>query len=269
LPQDNEQQFLTHVDDLYYLIGMLGVELRAGSDFQEFHDILDGVPDRHEINPAFNPKFSNLDEENAVWLIGHNKDGDVVHTQAMKLLNLENQTLSDHFSKNIANFVSEGYDFSLGKTEVYLSSEASKISGKVSYHGEVWMKPGRGGYRGGSLIVLLTRLMIIKTLLKWSPDYLIGLQAPLTSCRGLGVREGYMRAEQRTLVWHMANGEPPQEDWMVWMNGEEAEFNLRLPPQYIYETFKKSTDPDFETLMATSLKGLQPATPKVKKSLQR
>ena len=176
--------------------------------------------------------------------MGTNQDGEVIHTQAIKLLDLEGGTLETHFQKRIWDFRSHGYDFDKSKTKYALSPEASRIRGRVTYHGEVWTKPGRGGYRGGSLIVLLTRLFLMKALFKWSPDFLTGLQAPITTCRGLAVREGYMRTEQRTILWYEKNSEgPPQEDWMVWMSREDARFNLRLPPELFYQMFKKNTEP--------------------------
>lgn len=237
-------QFFKHIEDLYDIIGMLGLSLRFGCDFDEFKNLLVDVTERHHINPAFDTEFCKLDASNAFWMIGYNSEGEIVHTQAMKLLDLEGKKLSRHFKKCIADYRSHGLNLDVDKTEVHLSNEAGKIAGDVTYHGEVWVKAGRGGYRGGSLIVLLTRLMLLKALIRWSPDYFIGLQSPLTTCRGLGVREGYMRMEQRTLVWHPKNDDTPIEDWMVWMKNDEAEFNLRLPPSYIYDTFKKTTDPE-------------------------
>ncbi|MEM7290248.1 MAG: hypothetical protein AAF412_07780 [Pseudomonadota bacterium] len=113
------------------------------------------------------------------------------------------------------------------------------------------MKPGRGGYRSGSLVVLLTRLLLMKAMLRWSPDYMIGLQSPITSCRGLGIREGYMRTEQRTIVWYEQNGDCI-EDWMVWMSGEDARFNLRLPCGIFYSLFKRNTEPELDLLQKQS-----------------
>ena len=239
-----------YIYDLAELVRMLGLRLQTGNNFIEFRNMLDQVPDRHPVNPAFNPDICTLDESKAFWVIGYNADNEVVHTQAIKLLEMEGSSLAEHLESHTSDYRSEGYDFALEETEIYLSPEASQISGTVTYHGEVWIKAGKGGYRSGSLVTLLTRWMMLKALLEWTPDYMIGLQAPITTCRGLGIREGYMRTEQRTLVWHLKNGEPPIEDWMVWMTRDEAEFNLRLPPQYFYNMFKKSSDPSLEALSA-------------------
>jgi len=241
--QADDVTLTRYTKELSKIISSLGIRLRYGSDFKELWSIPKHQPDRHPINPAFNPNYCNLHSGNAFWIMGLNSDGDIVHTQAIKLLDLKGSSLAQHFDEQVWDFRSYGYDFDRNRTEYFLSSEAMHIKGRVTYHGEVWMKPGRGGYRSGSLIVLLTRLFLMKAMLKWSPDYYIGLQAPMTTCRGLGIREGYMRTEQRTIVWYEKDSTEPIEDWMVWMTADDARFNLRVPPELFYSMFKKSTEP--------------------------
>jgi len=242
-----------YIENLSSLIYNLGISLEYGSDFSEFRNIPFKQPDRHPVNPAFNPAYCDLGADNAFWLLGKNQEGEIIHTQAIKILDLGNENLQRHFETHIWDFRTHGYDFDNARTQFFLSPEASRIHGCVTYHGEVWTKPGKGGYRGGSLITLLTRLMLLRALYKWSPDFFIGLQAPATSCRGLSIREGYMRAEQRSIIWHeTAKGAVPQEDWMVWMSKEDAHFNLRIPAEYFYEMFKKNTDPELPIRMKLS-----------------
>ena len=81
--------------------------------------------------------------------------------------------------------------------------------------------------------------MLLKAYLKYLPDYMMGLQAPMTTFRGLASREGYMRSEQRSIVWALKDADAEQEDWLVWMNREEAEFNLRIPPRFFYELLEQ------------------------------
>ena len=46
------------------------------------------------------------------------------------------------------------------------------------------------------LTILLTRLMILLAMLRWKPDFMIGLQSPTTAFKGLAaIREGY------TCIW--------------------------------------------------------------------
>lgn len=237
-----------HINKLTEITSHLGIHLEYGSDFTKLWTSPRRQPDRHPVNPGFNPNFCDLNPQNAFWVMGFSPEGDLVHTQAIKLLDNQEGSLADHFEQNIWEFRTHGYNLDPKKTRYSLSPEAEQIRGRVTYHGEVWMKAGRGGYRGGSLIVLLTRLFLMKALLKWSPDYMIGLQSPLTSCRGLGIKEGYMRTEQRTILWYEKEVQEPMEDWMVWMSGEDARYNLRLQPELFYSMFKKNTEPELTLL---------------------
>ncbi|MGI9352117.1 MAG: hypothetical protein ACR2O3_11180 [Rhizobiaceae bacterium] len=206
--------------------------MATGSDFSFFTSIPKLQTARHNINPAFDPINAELNERNAFWMIVVNDANEIVGTQAMQILPMQGASLGDYLEKNIWNFRTYGYDLDQKKTQWYLTSEASKMTGVVAYHGELWLDGSQSGLRGGSMAVMLTRLMILVGMLKWAPDYFIGLQSPLTSCRGLAVREGYMHTEQRSILWYQKKSDTPMEDWLVWMSKEEAEFNLRLPPSF-------------------------------------
>ncbi len=228
-----------YVSDLTDYTKQSGIRLQYGHDFAWFRDTLKHQPLRHPINPAFDPDRCRLPDKSGLWIIGYDRNDNIVHTQAIKLLQLEGGTLEQHFQRRLWDFRSHGYDFDRQRCHWLLTPQARNISGTVTYHGELWLKGGPDGYRGGSLVVLLTRLMLLKALLRFSPDFMIGLQAPMTTFRGLSVREGYLRAEQRTIVWALRNSSHFEEDWLVWMSREEAEFNLRIPPSFFYEMFEQ------------------------------
>ena len=236
---EHKLKFLHHVTELTDYAKQLGINLKYGQDFAAFRDTLECQPLRHPINPAFDPDRCSLSDESGFWIIGYNSNDEIVHSQAIKLLELDGGTLEQHFERRLWDFRSHGYEFDRQKCHWHLTPQARSISGTVTYHGELWLKGGPDGCRGGRLVILLTRLMLLKAYLKFSPDFMIGLQAPLSSCRGLGVREGYLRAEQRTISWALKDTDQFEEDWMVWMNREEAEFNLRIPPSFFYEMFEQ------------------------------
>jgi len=241
-------QLFNYTNRLTEIISILGVHLKYGGDFTEFRNCPMRQPERHPINPAFDPQYCDLNENNAFWMIGFNNNGEIVHTQAIKLLNLKTRPLQNYLDENFWDFRSVGYEFDKSRTQCSLSPCASRIKGRVTYHGELWMKSGDPRFRGGSLTVLLTRLFMMQAILRWNPDYLIGLQAPMITCRGLGIREGYMRAEQRTIAWYQEGFQEAMEDWMVWMSRDEALFNLRATPDTIYNMFKKETEPELNDL---------------------
>ncbi|MBL4890833.1 MAG: hypothetical protein JKX91_03215 [Rhizobiaceae bacterium] len=233
---------IQYIDTFTDIAASLGMHLSSGTDFQEFLELSVKQPLKPHVNPAFDPECTDISPKNGFWIVGHDDSGEIIHSQAIKLLDMSGGDLAEHFQDYLADFRSYGYNFDLDECHSYLTPAASKISGRVSYHGELWIKGGPNGYRGGCLATILTRLMMTMSLHRWSPDYMIGLQSPMTSCRGLAVREGYMHVEQRSIVWQRSDSPEALEDWLVWMSKEEAKFNLRVQPEIFYEMFETRKD---------------------------
>lgn len=219
----------------------LGLDLQVGSDFKFFRAISKSQPLKSHVNPAFDPAFVDISPLNGFWMIGRDTNGEIVHTQAMKILELSNVSLAEHFRSHLTDYRTHGHKFDVERSNCFLTPAAAEITGRVCYHGELWLKGGPDGYRGGCLTTFLTRLMLAMCLQRWSPDFIIGLQSPSTTCRGLAVREGYMRLEQRSIVWQLADCADIMEDWLVWMSRDEASFNLRVPLEIFYDLFETSS----------------------------
>lgn len=209
-----------------------GVRLDLGTDFAEFKQHALRQPDKSPLNPAFDIDDPAVSAFQGIWMLGFNGGGEIVHTQAIKTIDLTGTTLHEHLSQHTDAFGTHGFAHDPDRTEIHLSPRSAAITGLATYHGELWLKGGPNGIRGGALVAILTRLMLMIAIARWRPDYLIGLQSPMTACRGLPVREGYAHTEQRTLVWHQSNSQSTIEDWLVWMDLEEARFNLRIPPEF-------------------------------------
>lgn len=243
---NHQTNLIYHIRDCIDLAASLGLTLSVGSDFSQFIRFSDNQPLRHPVNPAFNPQHCDLGPANAFWLIGKSRDRELVLTQAIKLLPLGEKSLGRYMADDAWEFRTHGYNLDAERTEVCLTPDAARLSGRITYHGELWLKGGKDGIRGGCLATIVTRLMIMLALVRWNPDGMIGLQSPTTSCRGLAVREGYLRTEQRSIVWYQKGSNIPMEDWLVWMTREEAMFNLRLPPRYFFELFETVRKPEYE-----------------------
>lgn len=226
------------------LIARLGVTLQVGSDFEIFKFFVGDSDRETPLDPIFSPVASDINEVKGIWLLGRNEAGDVVQTQAMRMLDLGAGTFAGFLENKISDIRPHGYDVDIAKTRWRLSQQATQISGDVCYHGGLWI---RGDFRGGSLACLVTRYLMAKTILKLNPDYLVGLQAPFTACKGLSAREGYMRLEQRSILWQLKNREGTFEDWLVWMSREEAEFSLAVPPSEFFSMFEKQASPTRKT----------------------
>lgn len=226
------------------LIEHLGVRLQTGSDFEVFNFLVSDSERETPLDPIFRSIESDIDDVEGTWLIGRNHKDEIVQTQAMRSLSMACETLEGFMSTRLDELRPGGQRVDLFKTSWRLSKAAGRISGRVFYHGGLWI---RKDFRGGSLACLLTRYMIAKTILEHEPDYLIGLQSPFTSCRGLSAREGYMHLEQRCIQWKFLDHDNLLEDWLVWMSREDAEFNLTIPPDEFFALFEKQTQSALKT----------------------
>ena len=226
------------------LIKHMGVTLQTGTDFEVFNFLASDSDREQPLDPIFRSIESDIDEVDGIWLIGRDSNNEIIQTQAMRSLELDGKTLESFMDERLEEIRPGGEQVDLYKTNWRLSPAACKISGLVFYHGGLWI---RKDFRGGAFACLLTRYLIAKTILLFRPDYLIGLQAPFTSCRGLSAREGYMHLEQRCIQWKFHNHENLFEDWLVWMSSEEAEFNLAVPPEDFYALFEKQVLPKLKT----------------------
>ncbi len=218
------------------LIAQLGITLQVGSDFEIFKFFVSDSERETPLDPIFSPIASDINHVKGLWLLGRDKRGDVVQTQAMRMLDLGRGTMADFLDDKISDIRPHGYEVDLAKTRWRLSKQAARMRGNVCYHGGLWI---RKDFRGGSLAALITRYLMAKTMLTLKPDYLVGLQAPMTACRGLSAREGYLRLEQRSILWRLKNMDDVFEDWLVWMDREEAEFSLAVPPREFFKMFEK------------------------------
>ncbi len=211
------------------IIQDLGVRIETGTDLNVFSRILGKQPLRHQPAPAFDPDTSCMPCEDALWMAGFDRKGELVCTQAIKLIDLGNLDFEAYLDERFWDFHPFQNKRPGTKTLSFLTEESRKISGRITYHGELWLKGGPNGVRGGCLAILFTRLLLLESLLRWSPDFMVGLQSPLNALQGLGVKESYTRLEQRSLIWSSQSKDEDIEGWLVWMTRNEAIFNLRIP----------------------------------------
>jgi hypothetical protein len=220
------------------ILAKSGMTLSIGRDFEIFNFYANNSDKNTPIDPIFQSSGSDIDEVDGLWVIGMDAHDNTVQTQAVRFLNMDNNTLSHFFKTRLYDIRPAGYEVDTVNTKWRLSSQASNISGRVCYHGGLWI---REDFRGGSMAAILTRYMIAKALLELEPDFFIGLQSPSVGLRGLSAKEGYMKLEQRAILWAGQDQRLVLEDWLVWMSQEEAIFNLAVPAQNIVELLEKKT----------------------------
>lgn len=222
-------------DDAHFMAASLdiihrhNVTLSFGSDFEEYRAILkEGRPD-HILGAPFDPEIHDLDESNALWIVGRDEDGTVMHCQALRMINLGFQPLGEYLRRDFRDFPPSGLDIDYNRSRYRAGPGAQRITGNVCYHGEVWMGGDPGKYRGSGLSCVLGRFAFLVAMQRWSPDHIFGFMPKPVAFKGFAERQGYMHAEPGSLRWFIRGQDNPLEGFMVYMSNEDVRFVLDMP----------------------------------------
>lgn len=205
------------------------VHIEVCTNFETFREIRKTQSDRPPLGPAFDASRSYVGPSNGFWLKGVNSKGQIIHTQAMRLLDLSNTTLAEHLRTHRLIYQPPNINPSHPKSFECLQKTADMTGEKVVYHGELWMHPEPRKYHNASLVALLTHFMLALASMQWAPDFVFGFMPSFLACKGLAAREGYMHAEPG--VWKGTGDTEPFEEWIVWMNRDEIDYLMQFPPQ--------------------------------------
>lgn len=207
------------------IVSELGITLEVGADFEFFCSIPGLQPDRHAISPIFDPDESDVSDTNAFWLIGRDAAGEIVLTQAIKLIPVGETGFLNHMKENLVDYRPKGDRLDIAKSRIYLTDRAAELEGDLCYYGELWIKKT---YRGSCLTAIMPRLMFAIAISKWSPNVVFGIMEPLAACKGLAAREGFMHLEQGGLHWWDRASSETFEEWLVWTTKDDFIFNMRV-----------------------------------------
>jgi len=211
------------------LLNRNAVELTIGTDFEEYRGLLaEGRPD-HTLGAPFDPKKHNLNDANAVWVVGRDADGLIMHTQALRLLDLNQNCLGEYLRHEFKEFPPSDVEIDYERSRYRAGPGAQRIAGRVVYHGEVWMGGEPGRYRGTGLSGVLGRYAFLIAMQRWAPDYMIGFMPKPVAYKGFAERQGYSHAEPGALRWQIKGVEDPFEAFMVYMSHDDIRFILDMP----------------------------------------
>ncbi|HGG06558.1 MAG TPA: hypothetical protein ENK28_13955 [Aliiroseovarius sp.] len=208
----------------------MGITLQLGSDFQIYSDIIKEHRPEQPLGEPFDPEIQDVNHKNAFWITGWDRQGRLVHTQAMRQFHLAT-TLADFLDQGFRDFPPTGLPLDLEKSRYLPGPGARLIRGLSCYHGEAWLKGGENGFRGTGIAGALARFALANTVLRWSPDYIFGFMPERHAFRGLVEREGYMHSDPGALYWHMLDSAEVLRGYMVWMGSEDLAHMMSIPPE--------------------------------------
>ena len=217
--------FATSLDQLQ----RMGVTISTGTDFEEYRRLLATARPDHVLGEPFEPTKNDLGEDNAIWLIGRDSAGKIVHTQAMKRLNLAHMRLSDYLLRNLKEFEPSFIDIDYTRSRYRPGPGAKRITGSVVYHGEFWIGGEKGQFRGTGLAPMLGRHAFLTALTRWQPDYSFGFVAKPLSYKGFAARFGYMHTEHNAIKYVLKGTGEVFEGMLGYMTKEDLYYVADTP----------------------------------------
>ncbi|MDW3224593.1 MAG: hypothetical protein R8G34_17215 [Paracoccaceae bacterium] len=204
------------------------ISVTIGSNFLEYRKLLRDERPQQVMGAPFDPDVHDLNHKNAFWLVARDADGLLMHTQASRLIQLKQQSLSGYMLKKFREFPPAIPDLDLKRSRYRASPGASRITGDVVYHGEVWMGD-TGQYRGTGLSTVLARYGIHEAMCRWNPDYIFGFMARTVAFKGFAERMGYMHNEPGALRWYRKGSDMPLEGFVSYLSNEDTRYLLEMP----------------------------------------
>lgn len=216
-----------------------GITLETGSNFDIFKDAVKKQPERGPMTPIFDPENNNFNEGNAFWIIGKDIKQEVVHTQAVRILDLNGNPFSEYAGAEFDKFSPEGWVLDSDQSHYHAAPGTCSVTDVTCYHGEFWLKGGRNGHRGAGKAVLVARIGMMISLMKWCPDFIVAMMISDTICKGLAARTGFMHIEQTNMFWAVPGYEDLREAWVAWVGRGDLYHLLNISPVLLSEQLEK------------------------------
>ena len=169
-----------------------GVTLSFGS-FQDLKEANKANSDSwRPLVPVFDEALGGITPETGFALIGRNKDGEVVATQAARVYDWPQTSLKDEATSLRMFYADPDAAFARGDRCEITAPIAEKISGRVAFSGAIWY---RRDFRGKDLATILPRISRAYAFTRWNSDFTIGMMADSVIAGGLAERTGWTKLD--------------------------------------------------------------------------
>jgi hypothetical protein len=164
------------------------------------------------VAPMHHHAVGVFDRERAFWMSMTDQAGDVVGLQAFRF---------DHIDTHLADWcVNYMIGVYMRQNELMVpayskppeGSIAERLTGRLVYHGELWMAKQLKNRRA---FEVFARLGLILSVIKWRPDAIWGLASAQMAGHGHLTRVGYTILERGFLRWQWASDGIDPSEYLV------------------------------------------------------
>ncbi|QOZ23836.1 hypothetical protein XH93_09555 [Bradyrhizobium sp. CCBAU 51753] len=151
-------------------------------------------------------------------MVGLDENNKVAALQAVRLYNLPCSNFANHLQSLKAFYADPTMHAHPDDSCTCLAPSAKKMTGKVAYHGDAWV---RGDYRGKGMPKIMAGMAFGVSFAMWAPDFVCGLVARWLLDKGVVAQYGYLHREPGGSILRLVNEDIVDDDWLIWLTGEE------------------------------------------------
>lgn len=141
---------------------------------------------------VFDPANGTLTPENSFCLLGRNRQGEVVATQAARLYAWDESNFADEITSLRLFYPDPARQARPGERCTVTAPSAHRITGRVVFSGGGWYRPD---YRKRDLATILPRISRALAYTRWKSDFTMSLMAKSVVDGGMAARCGYTNVE--------------------------------------------------------------------------
>ncbi len=179
----------------------LNLQVHVSSDMEAFDEVkqrVRGMP----VAPMHHHAVGVFNRERAYWMYLTDGSGEVVGLQAFRY-----DEIDTHLADWCVNYMIGVY---MRQNELMVpafsrppeNSIAERLTGKLVYHGEIWISKQ---VKNRKTFEIFVRLGLILAVIKWRPDAIWGLASAQMAGHGHFTRVGYTILERGFLRWQWAS----------------------------------------------------------------
>lgn len=209
----------------------VGIRVEVGDDFRKYRHHRAQCQSRAPIYPMFDIENSYIDRTNGFWVCAFEPGGELIHTQAIRLLSLQDISLDEHFKLHRQKYITPDSTPDPDKTTFVGPRALQEITGQVGYQGDFWLRSeGLAGPRSFGATALLSRVLLELASLAWSPSFIFALVPKKLAAKGAHLRYGYTHCEPGQ--WIGPDQQITEEDHLIWMSSDDlAALCVAAPPR--------------------------------------
>ncbi|MDA9536936.1 hypothetical protein ACM41_11770 [Bradyrhizobium sp. CCBAU 21362] len=211
-------RFLRRYDDA---AAQKGIKISMGFNFHEYLSITRATPTKGPTFPNFRPDCSPIESGEGYWILGVDKNNDVALVEAARLYDLSHSNFAEHLESLKAFYA----DPTAHPQNVCLCTapSAKKITGKVAYRGDFWVRKDFRGRQGiANIIGGIGRALSFAL---WAPDFLCSLVEGWTLDKGV---YEVTHHEPGGAIIRLEEEDIMEDNWLVWVTGDELRREIEL-----------------------------------------